>query len=109
MRTLTIREMDVVAGGDQTWEDIMAFGSAVTAAAGVFAGTVGMSLAQWAGLSAGRQAAVATYFGFWGSGITGAALIGWGVGDWLNDHTAIQEFIAERLDTFVGEGPDGDG
>jgi hypothetical protein len=89
MRELTISEM-VLVGGGLSEADTLAIVGALGAG-------VGMSLAQWAELTTAQQMAAAGYFGVGASAVTAAGLAGWAVGEWLNQHTPIQNVLSALL------------
>lgn len=96
MRELTISEM-VLVGGGLSEADTLAI-------AGALGSGLGMTMAQWSGLSATQQLAAAGYFGVAASAVTAAGLAGWVVGEWLNQYTPIQNVLSALLG-----GADGDG
>lgn len=100
MRELTINEMSLVGGG---WVDPDILAAVTAVATGV-----GIGAAQWAGLTASQQMAVGAYFGVTGAALTASAAAGWGIGNWLNTNTPIQQWISDAT-TYLNPGDDGDG
>lgn len=94
MRELLIRELEVVGGGVYD-ADVVAIVGAVATGAGVTA-------AQWAGLTAAQQATAGAYFGIYGAALTTAFYGGLTAGNWLNQNTPIQTWIANALDYLNG-------
>jgi hypothetical protein len=93
MRELSILDLNVVGGGDYSVGDMMAIGTGL-------GGGIGLSLAATFNLSAANALIVAGIGSAAGAGFTAAALAGWAVGQGLNDHTPIQDWIAGKLDAF---------
>lgn len=93
MRELTITDLNVVAGGETSYADLVAMGTAL-------GGGIGASLGGSLGLGATDSLALAGLGSAWLGGATAAGIAGWAIGQGLNEHTPIQEWIANMLDEF---------
>lgn len=99
MREITLNEMTLVsgAGGQDVVAGSTAIGSAIGASTGAGVGT-----AEAIAITGGRAA----LGGVAGAGVGTAAVAGWEIGQWLNENTPIQEWIADGIDKLTSEGND---
>ena len=74
-----------------------AIGSAIGASTGAGVGT-----AEAIAITGGRAA----LGGVAGAGVGTAAVAGWEIGQWLNENTPIQEWIADGIDKLTSDGND---
>ncbi|WP_423601240.1 hypothetical protein [Roseateles sp. MS654] len=101
MRDLFIEEYDFVAGGaDWSVGDTMAVGTGL-------GGGVGLGMAAGRGLGGVASLTAAGLGAGWFGGVTAAALAGWKAGQFLNENTPIQSWIAKGLE-WVDQTVDGD-
>ena len=97
MREITINEMSLVSGAASN-QEIVAGGSAIGAGVGA-SGGAGIATKEAIAITAGRAGLGAVA----GGAVTTAFLAGYGAGQWLNENTPIQEWIADGIDKLTSK------
>ncbi|MGJ7568730.1 hypothetical protein ACSFBM_33085 [Variovorax sp. GB1R11] len=99
MRELSVLDMELVSGG-MSYGDAVALGSAI-------GGGIGLSVAAQLGVSAEMGLALTGLAAGTGAALSAAGVVGWAIGNGLNEYTPIQSWITNIINTMNGEDSDG--
>lgn len=97
MREITLKEMTLVSGAGS--QEVVAGSTAIGSAIGASSGS-GIATAEALAITGGRAA----LGGVAGAGVGTAAVAGWEIGQWINENTPVQEWIADGIDKLTQDG-----
>lgn len=99
MRELSVLDMELVSGGI-SYADVVAIGAAI-------GGGIGLSVAAKLGVSAEAGLALTGVAASASAALTAAGVVGWAIGQGLNEYTPIQSWITNVINSMNGEDSDG--
>lgn len=99
MRELSVLDMELVSGGI-SYADAVAIGAAI-------GGGIGLSVAAKLGVSAEAGLALTGVAASASAALTAAGVVGWAIGQGLNEYTPIQSWITNVINSMNGEDSDG--